>query len=123
MAVKTRDRPARQTLSRLDAGQLVREARELAGLTQAELAAELGTTQSVVSRWERDVDEPRLSTLGRILATCGLEADLVFRRHEDEDRTQIVERLGWDPADRLRYLQDMIDFEQLAAASRRHRDA
>ncbi len=114
-----RDRPDRRTLSRLDVGPLIREARELAGMTQVELAECLGTKQSVVSRWEREVDSPRIDTLGRILSACGFEADLVFRRHDDEDRSQIVERLSWSPTERLRYLQDMLDFEELVTSGRR----
>jgi transcriptional regulator with XRE-family HTH domain len=96
-----KDRPDRQTLSRLDPGALVREARTLAGLSQAELAERLGTKQTVVSRWERGVDEPRLSTLARLLQECGFEADLTFRRHDDEDRSQLRQLLAMEPRDRL----------------------
>lgn len=95
------DRPDRQTLSRLDVAALVRQARRLAGLSQAALAERLGTKQSVVSRWERGVDEPRVSTLARILRECGFEADLVFRRHDDEDRSQLRQLLAMEPAARL----------------------
>jgi transcriptional regulator with XRE-family HTH domain len=84
-----RNRPRTTTLSRLDPGALIREARGYAGLTQAELATRLGTTQSVVSRWERGADIPRVDTLGRILQGCGFEVDLRFRRHDDVDRSQI----------------------------------
>jgi transcriptional regulator with XRE-family HTH domain len=95
------DRPDRQTLSRADVGALVREARRLAGLSQAQLADRIGTKQSVVSRWERGVDEPRLSTLARILQACGFEADLTFRRHDDEDRSQLRQLLAMEPRARL----------------------
>lgn len=33
---------------------------------------------------------------------------------EDVDLDQIVERLGWSPEERLRYLLDMLEFEELA---------
>jgi ribosome-binding protein aMBF1 (putative translation factor) len=95
--------PERQTLSRLDPARLVREARLAAGLSQAELAAAVGTKQSVVSRWERGLDEPRVSTLARILRACGLEADLTFRRRDGVDRSQIAEHLRMTPAQRSRY--------------------
>jgi len=40
-------------------GAKIRKAREGAGLTQAQLAREVGVADSVtVSRWERDVSEP-----------------------------------------------------------------
>jgi transcriptional regulator with XRE-family HTH domain len=95
------DRPDRQTLSRLEVGPLVREARRIAGLSQAELAERIGTTQPVVSRWERDLEVPRIDTLGRALQACGFEVDLVFRRHDDVDRAQIREALAMSPAQRI----------------------
>jgi transcriptional regulator with XRE-family HTH domain len=103
-----RDRPAPVTLSRIDAGSLIREARELAGLSQAELAARVATTQPVVSRWEKGVDVPRADTLGRILQACGFEADLRFRRHDDVDRSQIRHALSLSPAERARAFEDTM---------------
>ena len=40
-------------------GQSIRKQRESLGLNQAELADSLGTTQGNLSRWERDLTEPR----------------------------------------------------------------
>lgn len=97
----TTTRPDRQTLSRLRTGPLVREARRLAGLTQSQLAERVGTTQSVVSRWERGLESPRVETLGRILQACGLEADLAFRRHDDVDRSQLIQQLSMTAEQRL----------------------
>jgi transcriptional regulator with XRE-family HTH domain len=53
----------------------------------------LQTKQSVVSRWERGLDVPRVDTLARILHACGFEADLAFRRLDDVDRSQITAAL------------------------------
>lgn len=79
---------------------LIRQARVDAGLSQAGLAERLGTAQSVVSRWERGADEPRLGTLARILAAC--DRILVLRAEEDGvDRAQIRQQLAMSPADRL----------------------
>jgi len=82
-------------------GSLLREARLIAGLSQTELAERIGTTQPVVSRWERDLEVPRIDTLGRALQACGLEVDLVFRRHDDVDRSQIRGALAMSPAQRI----------------------
>ena len=95
------DRPQRQTLSRLDAAGLLRDARRIAGLSQSALAERIGTTQPVISRWERGLDVPRIDALARALQACGFEADLVFRRHDDVDRTQIAGTLSMSPADRI----------------------
>lgn len=103
------DRPDRQVLSRLDAGGLIRQCREHAGITQAELARRLGTTQSAVSRWERGHETPRVDTLGRVLQECGFEVDLTFRRHDDEDRSQIRHMLSLTPTERIRHFRSAID--------------
>ena len=93
--------PARRNpLARTDLGRLIGDARRSAGLTQAQLAAAIGTSQSVVSRWERGADSPRIDTLVRILRACGYEPDLVLRRHDDVDRSQIRIQLAADPATR-----------------------
>jgi transcriptional regulator with XRE-family HTH domain len=91
----------RATLSRLDVGALLRRARVGAGISQAELARRIGTTQPVVSRWERNIDSPRVESLARALQACGIEADLVFRRHDDVDRSQIRAQLDMTPEERL----------------------
>jgi transcriptional regulator with XRE-family HTH domain len=113
------DRPDRRTLSRLDAGVLVREARLIAGLSQGELAERVGTTQSAVSNWERGRDVPRVDTLGRILQACGFEADLTFRRHDDVDRTQIVRLLDCTPDERLEAFESMVGAYEFARGARR----
>jgi len=95
------DRPDRQTLSRLDTAALLHEARQIAGLSQSALAQRIGTTQPVISRWERGLEVPRIDALARALQACGFEADLVFRRHDDVDRSQIAGALSMSPADRI----------------------
>lgn len=108
------DRPARQTLGRLDVGSLIREVREHAGLSQSQLAARLQTRQPVVSRWERGIDVPRIDTLARILEACGFEADLVFRRHDDVDRSQVVQQLAMTPRQRLEGVRNVSRFVRAA---------
>ena len=101
------DRPDRHTLSTLGSGPLIREARRVGGLTQAELARRLGTTQSAVSNWERGRDTPRVDTLARILEACGFEADMTFRRLDDVDRAQIRQNLAMTPAARLESVRNV----------------
>ncbi len=110
MCMAPRDRPQRRTLSSLRTGLLIREARRYARLTQAELAARLGTTQSAISNWERGLDVPRVDTLARILDACGFEADLTFRRHDDEDRSLITMHLAMSPEDRLASNRNIAQF-------------
>ena len=122
MAPPRRDRPSTKTLSYLDTGALIREARQLAALTQAELAKRLGTSQSVVSRWERSLDIPRVDTLGRILQACGFEADLRFRRHDDVDRSLIRYQLSLSPLERARLhdgVTELMEIGREAMVARR----
>lgn len=113
----SRDRPDRETLSRLDLAGLVRRARSLAGLSQAELAARVGTTQPVVSRWERGAELPRVDALARVLQACGFEADLVFRRRDDVDRSQIAGTLALTLDERLESVVETTQLLGLARAS------
>jgi len=111
------NRPGEQTLSRIRTGLLIREARAYVGLTQAQLAERLHTTQSSVSNWERGLDTPRVDTLGRILQACGFEADLVLRGHDGVDRSQIVRNLRMTPTRRAEQFDEMArTFEMLRAA-------
>jgi transcriptional regulator with XRE-family HTH domain len=103
------DRPDPQTLSRLRTGLLIREARTIAGLTQAELAAAVGTKQPVISRWERELDEPRIGTLARLLRACGLEGDLAFRRVDEVDRAQVRGTMRLSPQERLEQVEQLSE--------------
>ncbi len=106
----------RNSLGRTDLGALIAAARTGAGLTQAALAAAIGTTQSVISRWERGADSPRVDTLVRILRACGYEPDLVLRPTDDVDRAQIRAALAMTPAERL---ASSVNVSRMRARSRR----
>lgn len=54
----------------------LRAARLRAGMTQAEVASRLGTTQSAVARWERGAVTPSLDAASRYATAVG--ADLVI---------------------------------------------
>src|SRR3954447_26811896 len=107
----------RHPLARTDLGRLITVARTGAGLTQVALAAAIGTTQSVISRWERGADSPRVETLVRILRACGYEPDLVLRPTDaGVDRRQIRASLGMTPKERL---ASSVNVSRMRAKSRR----
>ena len=56
-------------------GQALRARRDALGRRQDEVAAELGTTQGNLSRWERDLTEPREIDSYRVVADF-LDVDL-----------------------------------------------
>lgn len=95
-------------------GRLIRDARARAGLTQAELADHVHTTQSAVSRWESGRDEPRLSTVRAVLSACGSVGSLVV--DDGIDRAQIAAHVELSPADRLRSVSNVNRL--MAAATR-----
>ena len=53
--------------------ELLKEARNRAGLTQRELARRAGTSQAMVARIERGQQSPSVATLERLVRACGLE--------------------------------------------------
>lgn len=55
----------------MDAARRLREARRLAGLSQAELARRAGTSQATVSAYESARKQPSVTTLSRLLAAAG----------------------------------------------------
>lgn len=57
---------------------LIREARERADLTQAELARIAGTSQPAIARYERARSMPDLLTLRRLIEACGFDLQLVL---------------------------------------------
>ena len=102
----------------MDSAKLIRRARHRRGLTQVELARRLGTSQSAIARWERGDVSPRVESLERILAACDFRAAIELRDERPADLDQLRERLEWSPSERLRYLEDMLAFEERARGAR-----
>jgi transcriptional regulator with XRE-family HTH domain len=63
-------------------GARLRAARRSAGLTQKQLAAELGVESITVSRWERGVTAPSLSRLRRIAEITETTVSDLVRAHD-----------------------------------------
>jgi predicted nucleotidyltransferase/DNA-binding XRE family transcriptional regulator len=62
------------------AGALIREARRRAGLSQTDLAARAGVTQSVISAYESGHRQPAIPTLMALIEATGHELVLNLRR-------------------------------------------
>ncbi|BBY98916.1 helix-turn-helix transcriptional regulator [Mycolicibacterium fallax] len=67
---------------------LVREARKRAGLTQRELAALAGTTQSALARVESGRTAPSFDQVLRLIRLCGLDLDIMLVERDDSDYAQ-----------------------------------
>jgi predicted nucleotidyltransferase/DNA-binding XRE family transcriptional regulator len=61
-------------------GALLRQARKQAGLSQVELAARAGVTQSVISAYESGQRQPAIPALTRLIEAAGFELTLGLRR-------------------------------------------
>jgi transcriptional regulator with XRE-family HTH domain len=91
-------------------GQIVREARRRAGLTQRELAGRVGTTQSAIARIERGATEPSYDRVRQLVEACGF--DLVPRivEADDSDWSVASVNLRLTPEARVRQHQEAVRF-------------
>jgi len=69
-------------------GELVREARRRAGLTQKELAERAGTTQSAIARLESGRTSPSLERLEWLLKLCGFSLIVHVTPYDDSHLVQ-----------------------------------
>lgn len=94
----------------IEPGRLLREARIRHGVSQERLAIRAGTTQSAISRIERERGSPTVRTLAELLRLMG--EDLVLNvepRDAGIDRTLVDERLRMNEEERLEYGRAFAD--------------
>jgi transcriptional regulator with XRE-family HTH domain len=85
-------------------GELLREARARHGVTQKQLAMRASTTQSAISRIERDRVSPSVETLGELLYLMGEDLEIkASPRDSGIDATLIDKQLRLSPTGRLDY--------------------
>jgi transcriptional regulator with XRE-family HTH domain len=104
-------------------GQLIRDARRSAGLTQQALASRLGTTQSAIAGLESDRSSPRVSTIERALRACGQELTLGAHNNASSiDETLVASMLRIPQERRLRsFANSYANVRELALAAARAR--
>jgi transcriptional regulator with XRE-family HTH domain len=96
------------------AGELIRIKRRESGVTQRQLAARMGTTQSAVAALERADSNPTVRTVADALDALGFQ--LTFNatpKQAGVDESLIRQQLELSPGERLRQL------ERMAAESRK----
>ncbi len=86
------------------AARLLRETRLRSGLTQAQLAARMGTTQSAIARMERAGANPTVGWLDRAMRAMGRHIELTSRA-SDVDESLIASNLALTPAERVARFQ------------------
>ncbi len=98
-------------------GDLIREARLRAGITQAELARRLRTTQPAVARWESRRASPSFEAVLRAVRACGFDLHVRMPPLDLHDVGLGMRKLRLSPAERMEELLEGIAFaEELRAA-------
>ncbi|HZJ49806.1 MAG TPA: helix-turn-helix transcriptional regulator [Actinomycetota bacterium] len=87
-------------------GHLVQEARLRAGLSQKALAQRMGTSQSLIARWEQGKVSPRYESVVR---ACGLDLSVGIYNYDLEADILIRERLALSVEERARTMVDHVN--------------
>lgn len=94
----------------MTSGQLIREARLKAGLTQSELAERLRRDRAQVARWETEGQEPSFENLRAVIEACGfvLKVEIAERDTDPVVDAQIAQSLRLAPQQRLQHLLNQL---------------
>lgn len=66
-------------------GKVLKQMRETAGLSQREVAIELGYgTPQFLSNWERDISHPPINSIRKLAKLYGVDAELLFGLISDD---------------------------------------
>lgn len=98
---------------------LIRQARKHRGLTQAELAQRLGTTQSAIGRLESGQLDPRMETVLSAVRACELDLHFSLAAIDLDHRRLIGDALSLSPSQRLDRLVERLDAERILQGARR----
>ena len=88
-------------LRTVDAGQLVREARRRAGLSQRTLASRAGVSQPLVARIERGAVDASFERLQQLVRACGFDLEIHVVPLDEDAWTLAEEGVSLTPEQRL----------------------
>lgn len=89
---------------------ILREVRLRSGLTQAKLATRIGSTQSVIARWEGGGVLPALETLVGVARACGFELSTALVPSDPSEASLLERNLLLNPQGRLDQLVRTVSF-------------
>ncbi len=93
-------------------GDLIRDARLRAGISQGDLGARVGRDRAQIARWERNAVAPSLETLQELVRACGYDFSLKLEAFTPEDDDDVLrETLFLTPDARLRRMLDALESE------------
>jgi transcriptional regulator with XRE-family HTH domain len=88
-------------IASVNGGDLVYLARVRAGLTQAQLGAQVGMAQNAVSRIERGEVDAGFGTVTELVRACGLEPQVTLAARDPSYARDVRRRLALTPLQRL----------------------
>lgn len=89
------------TLTCVRTGDVIRIARDRAGLTQQQLAARSGRPRETIARWEAGSQAPSLEAVSALVAACDLELVLRLAASDTSLDERVREQLALSPSARL----------------------
>jgi transcriptional regulator with XRE-family HTH domain len=89
-------------------GELIREARSRAGLTQAELSGRTGRDRTVIARWEQGIISPPIESLLACLHACGFDLPFVLVPLDASQDAELRETLLLPPSERVKRLLEQL---------------
>jgi transcriptional regulator with XRE-family HTH domain len=96
-------------------GEVIREARKRAGISQTELARRLGTKQPVIARWESGSRSPAFADVVRGVRACGLKLDIAIGAEDPGEDALIAQWLRLTPKECLERNLRMLETERWAS--------
>ncbi|MDP9257494.1 MAG: helix-turn-helix transcriptional regulator [Actinomycetota bacterium] len=85
----------------MTAGQLIRQARLIAGLTQQQLGERVGKAAPHIARWERDAVDPGFETVRTLLRACGVDLSMELVAYDVSGDAELEHNLRLTAAERL----------------------
>ena len=82
-------------------GDIIRDARLRAGLSQTELGQRVGRDRTQIARWERHAVAPSLETLRELVQACGYDLSLRLEPLNRSDDEILRAALMLSPQERL----------------------
>lgn len=91
-------------------GDLIREARLRASLSEAELAGRLGVCESVLVDWESGKVQPSLETVRDTVRACGFDLTFHMSKYDESSAITIDDHLRMTPKERFADLVSRVAF-------------
>ena len=82
-------------------GDIIREARLRAGLSQLEVGERIGRDRAQIARWERHGVAPSLETLLQVVRACGFDLSLELKDYDTSRDAALEATLLLSPQERL----------------------